>query len=163
MIKKIITITFLTIIANSVFAKTALSFDFRKVVKNAGKESTKTINDNVNQKIDQIAKKFEGKIDGYKKEVDAEITKYKNQIKEAEAAINKIRKIKANAESYIKTAKIILGVLSSGILILIFVMWRIWRNIVTMKNLFKNVASYDEIEKRLKAVEKELKKALKEK
>ena len=49
--------------------------------------------------------------------------------------------IKNKAASYIRTAKIILALLSSGILALIFVMWRIWRNIVNMKKLFKNVAS----------------------
>lgn len=161
MIKKIITLIFLTLFANAAFANSAQAFDLGGVVKSAGKESTKAINDNVNKKIDEVVQKIDGKIDGYKKEIDGEIAKYKDQIKEAEAAINKIKQIRANADSYIRTAKIILGFLSSGILVLIFVMWRIWRNIVTMKKVFKNVASYDDIEKRLKAVEKALKEASK--
>ena len=83
-----------------------------------------------------------------------ELKKYKDQLKEAEAMVSTMQKIKANAESYIRIAKIVFGVLTSGILALIFIMWRIWRNIVTMKKVVKNVASYDDIEKRLKAVEK---------
>jgi ElaB/YqjD/DUF883 family membrane-anchored ribosome-binding protein len=145
---------FITIISLTLFASNAYALNIGSIVDGAGKESTKAINENVNKKIDQVVDKFEKKIDGYKAEMDAEINKYKDQIKEAEAAINKIKQIRANAESYIKTAKIILGLLSSGILALIFIMWRIWRNIVTMKKVIKNVASYDDIEKRLKAVEK---------
>jgi ribosome-associated translation inhibitor RaiA len=142
---------FITIISLTLFASNAYALNIGSIVDGAGKESTKAINENVNKKIDQVVDKFEKKIDGYKAEMDAEINKYKDQIKEAEAAINKIKQIRANAESYIKTAKIILGLLSSGILALIFIMWRIWRNIVTMKKVIKNVASYDDIEKILKA------------
>ena len=50
----------------------------------------------------------------------------------------------------------ILAILSSSILVLIFVMWRIWRNIVGFKRALHNVTHYDEINKRLKQVEAEL-------
>lgn len=165
--KNIITIAFLTIFASNAFA-----FDLGDVVKKTGAKSTKSINDNVNKEIGKTVKKFEKKVDGYKKdldsqvnkfekkvdgykeEFDAEVNKYKDKIKEAEAALNKIQQIRANADRYIMIAKMIIGFLSFGILSLIFVMWRIWRNIVTMKKVIKNVANYDNIEKRLKAVEK---------
>lgn len=147
--KNLVTFLFL-----SLFASNAFAFDLGGIVGDAAKKPAESINKNVNGQLDKIVKKFEGTVDGYKKELDAEIKKYKDQIKEAEATMNKIKNIRKNAEHYINIAKIILAVLSSGILVLIFVMWRIWRNIVTMKKVFKNVAAYDDIEKRLKAVEK---------
>lgn len=147
--KKILLIAFLTFFSTNAFA-----FDLGSVIDGAGKKSAKSINKNVNKKIDKVVKKFEGKIDGYKKEMDAEVKKYKDQIKEAEAVLHQVKNIRANADSYIRIAKIVLAILSSGILLLIFVMWRIWRNIITMKKIIKNVASYEDIEKRLKAVEK---------
>lgn len=145
---------FIIFISLTLFASNAFAFNLKDVVNDAGDKSAKSINENVNKEIEKVVTKFEGKIDGYKKEMDAEVKKYKDQIKEAEAVLEKMKNIRANADYYIKIAKIILGVLSSGILLLIFVMWRIWRNIVTMKKVVKNVASYNEIETRLKAVEK---------
>ena len=149
--KKFLLIVFLTLFSSNVYA-----INLGNVLKDVSKDSTKSINDNLDKKIDKVVEKFEGKIDGYKAEMDKEIAKYKEQIKEAEDALNKIKHIKDNAEFYIGKAKMILAILSSGILALLFVMWRIWRNIVTMKKVIKNVASYSDIEKRLKAVEKKV-------
>lgn len=153
--KTVIAVIFFTLFANS-----ALAFDLGAFVDSAGKDPVKSLNKNINGKVDEVVKKFEGRIDGYKKEMDGELKKYKDQLKEAEAMVSTMQKIKANAESYIRIAKIVFGVLTSGILALIFIMWRIWRNIVTMKKVVKNVASYEDIEKRLKAVEKAVEKAV---
>lgn len=150
--KKIITtVIFLVFLSNSAFA-----FDLGGIVGNVGKESANAVNKNINDQVDKVVKKFEDKIDGYKKEIDAEVDKYKAQIKEAEAMIDKIKQIRANAERYIRMVKIVIAVLGSGIFALLFVMWRIWRNIVNMKKVIRNVTNYDDIEKRLKAVEKAL-------
>jgi len=144
----------IAVILFTLFASNALAFDLGALVGNVGKDSAKSINANVNNQIDKVVKKFENKIDGYKDEMDGEIKKYKDQIKEAEAVITKIQQLRANADSYIRIAKIVMGVLTSGILILLFIIWRIWRNVVTMKKVIKNVASYSDIEKRLKTLEK---------
>ena len=149
--KKIITAIFLL-----GFSTNAFAFNLGGLVGDVGKESVKEINKNVNGQVDKVVKQFEQKIDGYKKEIDAEVDKYKAQIKEVEVMIAKIKEIRANAERYIKIVKIVIGVLGSGILALIFVMWRIWRNIVNMRKIVKNVTNYDDIEKRLRAVEKAL-------
>ncbi len=109
----------------------------------------KGANQNLDKKVDKIIQKIEKKIDG-------KVEKYEAKIKEVEVMIDEVNHIRANASSYIRTAKIVLAVLSSGILALIFVMWRIWRNIVTMRKIIKNVANYDDIEKRLKALEKKV-------
>ncbi|MBL6664704.1 MAG: hypothetical protein ISQ34_02540 [Rickettsiales bacterium] len=149
--KKIITCVFLLSFATHAFA-----FNLGGLVDNIGKESADAVNKNINGQVDKVVKKFEDKIDGYKKEIDAEVDKYKKQIKEAEAMINKIKEIRANADRYIRNVKIVIGVLGSGIFALIFVMWRIWRNMVNMRKIITNVTNYDDIEKRLKAVEKAL-------
>ena len=149
--KKIITFIFLFS-----FATNAYAFDLGGLVGDVGKESAKAVNKNVNDQVDKVVKRFEDKIDGYKKELDAEVGKYKAQLKEVETTINKIKQLRQNAERYMKMAKIVFAVLTSGIVALIFVMWRIWRNIVNMRKIVKNVTNYDDIEKRLKAVEKAL-------
>lgn len=136
------------------FSSNAFAINFKDSLKQISNGSSKEINKNLDKKINSVLKGFEDKVDGYKKELDSEIAKYKEQIKEAEASLNKLKNLKARAEGYIKMAKIVIAVLSSGILVLIFIMWRIWRNVVTMKKVIKNVASYNEIEARLKKVEK---------
>lgn len=124
------------------------------------KESTKGINKNVNGKVDEIVKKVEKKLDGevaqYKKKIDAETKKIQDIVKETEDSINKIKSIKAKAESYIQTAKIIIAALSGGIIALIFVMWRIYRNVINLRKIINNVANYDDINARLLKVETEL-------
>jgi len=140
----------------TLFANSASAFDIGGLVSNVGKESAKEINKNIDGQVDKVVKKFEKKIDNYKKEIDTEVQKYKDQIKEAEVMIDQIKKIKANAKRYLNIVKIVIGILSSGILVLIFVMWRIWRNVVTMRKVVKNVTNYDDFDKRLKAVEKAL-------
>jgi hypothetical protein len=146
--KNIFLTVFLTFFISNVYA-----INLGDVLKDVGRGSGKSINKKLDKKIDKVVKKFEGKIDIYKVEMDSEIKKYKAQIKEAEDTLNKIKDIKDSAEFYISKARLILGILSSGILALLFVMWRIWRNILTMKKVIKNVANYDDIEKRLNILE----------
>lgn len=138
------------------FAGNANAISFGDVLKDVGNDSQKSLNKSLDNKIDKVVKKFEDKVDGKIKQYEDKIAKYEDRIKEVEQTFDRIKRLKDNAEFYIGKAKLILGILSSGILALIFVMWRIWRNIVTMKNVVKNVASYDDIEKRLKAVEKKV-------
>jgi hypothetical protein len=114
----------------------AFSFDLGKVLNNPEKALGKSIDG----KLDKVVKKLEGKLDG-------QVSKYKKQI-DAEK--------QDKAVSYIKAAKIILAILSSGILILLFFMWRIYRNVASLKKVIKNVTNYDDINKRLKAVESKL-------
>jgi predicted PurR-regulated permease PerM len=134
----------------------AFSFDLGKVLNNPEKALGKSIDG----KLDKVVKKLEGKLDGqvskYKKQIDAEKQKIQKIIAETEASINQIKTIRDKAVSYIKAAKIILAILSSGILILLFFMWRIYRNVASLKKVIKNVTNYDDINKRLKAVESKL-------
>ena len=136
--KNLLTILFLTFFASNTFA-----LNLGDLLEDVGKKSNKSLD----KKIDKIVSKFEGKVDG-------KIKKYEAKIKDAEEAMDKINHIRANAEKYIRTVKIILAVLSSGILVLLFVLWRIWRNIVNMRKIVQNVTNYDDVEKRLKALEK---------
>lgn len=147
--KKLILIAFFIL-----FTGNAYAISFGDVLKDAGKDSQKSLNKSLDKKIDKVVKKFEDKVDDKVKKYEEKIAKYEDRIKEVEDSFNKIKRLKDNAEFYIGKAKLIMAILSSGILALLFVMWRIWRNIVTMKRVIKNVASYDDIEKRLKAVEK---------
>jgi hypothetical protein len=142
------TLTFLLLASNSYALN--LGDSLKQVAGDQGKQ----INETLDKKLDKVVKDYEEKVDSYKKEVDGEIAKYKAQVKEAEDAINKLKDIKAKAGYYINLVKTILALLSSGILVLIFVMWRIWRNIVNMKKLLRNVTNYDDFNERLKKVEK---------
>ena len=134
----------------------AFSFDLGKVLK----DPSKSIEKSVNGKLDKVVKKLEDKLDGevskYKKKIDSKTKKIENIIAETEASINQIKDIKNKAAGYIKLVKIILAILSSGILILLFIMWKIYRNVVNLKKVVKNVTNYDDINKRLKAVESKL-------
>jgi archaellum component FlaC len=103
-----------------------------------------------------VLKKVEGEINKVKEKIDDETAKIKKIIKEAEDGINKFKEIKANAEKYIRIAKIAIGFLSGGIVILIFFLWRVWRNIVGFKKIVKNVANYDAIKKQIKDLEKKV-------
>jgi hypothetical protein len=158
--KKFLTCAFLVFFANNAFA-----INLGDVVKEVGGGSGGNVTKKLDDKIDKVVGKFEGKLEKYEEEARGEIDKYKQKIeaeekkvtgmiKEAQDSVNKLKEIKANAYHYINIAKIVLAVLSSGILILIFVMWRIWKNIVNMKKIIRNVTNYDDVNKRLQAVEK---------
>ena len=146
----IITISFL------LFASNSFAIDLAKTLNKIGNggDPVKEVSGNINKKLDKVVKKFEGKIDGYEKEINGEINKYKEKVKEAESYLNKIKEIKNKANYYINLAKIVIAVLSSGIVVLLFMMWRIWRNVVGLKKVIRNVTNYDDINKRLEKVEK---------
>ena len=129
----------------TLFASNADALNLGDLLDDVGKKSNKSLS----KKIDKVVKKFEDKVDG-------KIKKYEAKIKKAEDNLERLDGIRKNAESYIFVAKIILGVLSSGILALIFVMWRIWRNIVNMRKIVQNVTNYGDVEKRLGALEKKV-------
>lgn len=134
----------------------AFAFDLGGALKSPEKEITKNVNEKVDKLIGGLEDRLTKEIKEYKDKIDAEEKKIRAIIKETEDSINKIREIKNKAAGYIRNAKMILAILSSSILVLIFVMWRIWRNIVGFKRALHNVTHYDEINKRLKQVEAEL-------
>lgn len=110
------------------------------------KEVEKNSSRSVNKKIDKVIEKVE-------KKIDKKVAKYEKKIAEAEKSFDKIKNLRDKAEYYLKIAKIAIAVLSSGVLVLIFTMWRIWKNVVGMRKLIENVANYKDIEKRLQALE----------
>lgn len=131
------------------FSTNAFAFNLGDALK----DPNKAIDKNVVKKLED---KLDGEIAEYKKKIDAEQKKIENIIKETEDSINRIKDIKAKANSYIRIVKIILAVFASGILVLLFVVWRIYRNVVNLKKAIRNVVNYDDINARLKKVEAEL-------
>lgn len=144
----------------SLLSTGAFAFDLKGALKDQTKEIGKGVGNSVEGKIDASIKKLEDNLNGqiaeYKQKIDAEEKKIRDVIKETEDSINKIKEIKNKAAGYIRMVKIVLALLSSGILVLIFVMWRIYRNVITLRKVIKNVANYDDINSRLKKVEAQL-------
>ncbi len=153
--KKIFFIIFITI-----FASNSYAVNLNDALKEIGNGSSKQAVKGLEEKIDKIVDKYDGQLQGevkkYQEKIEKEEKKVMAMIKEAEDAVNKLKEIKSKAYHYINLAKMILAALSSGILVLIFVMWRIWRNIVNMKKLIRNVSNYEDFDKRLKKIEKQL-------
>lgn len=146
---------FLTILTFVFFTTNSYALNLGDSLKKiTGGEQGKQVNDALGGKLDKVINENQDKINSYTKQLDEEIAKIKAQAKEAEDAINKLKEIKTKAGYYIGLIKTILALLSSGIIILIFVMWRIWRNVVNMKKLLKNVTHYDDFDQRLKRLEK---------
>lgn len=147
------------IILASFFVSNSYAINLNDALKEIGNGSSKDVK-GFEKKIDKIVDKYDGQLQGeikkYQEKIEKEEKKVMAMIKEAEDAVNKLKEIKSKASYYINLAKIILAALSSGILVLIFVMWRISRNIVNMKKLIKNVSNYEDFDKRLKKIEKQL-------
>lgn len=131
------------------FSGNVYAFNLGDTLKQIGKDSTKEVSSNFEKKLNKIVKKYENKI-------DKEIAGYKKKIADAEKSLDQLLGLKAKAESYLKIAKIVIWVLSSGILVLLFLMWRIWRGVVNTRRMVQNVSNYKEFDKRLKAVEKKV-------
>lgn len=164
-------ILFVNLSSNS-FAGFDLKKELNKVSSggsgaNPVKNLTGNVEDKIDQKLNELKKEVIGKVEGeikqYKEKIDAQTNKITKIIDEVEEDVNKLRDIKSKAQTYlskaqtyIKWAKIAIGVLSSGILVLLFVVWRIWRNIIGMKKVFKNITNYDDIKKRIDDLEKQV-------
>jgi gas vesicle protein len=116
------------------------------------KEIIKTLQDNLDKNIAPIKEE----VNKYKSKIDAEQKKIENIINEAQADINKIRDIRNNIDHYFNIAKTIIAFLSCSIVVLLFFLWRIWRNVVNFRKIIQNVTNYDDIEKRLKLAEKRI-------
>ena len=147
----IITLTSLLFIG---FLAPVLAIDFGNIIglkSDIGDEITKDIN----EKIDDITVDLKEEIKNYKDKITAEEKKIRGMVSEVEAYVKQVHALKANAAKYIMIAKIIIAVLSGGIIILLFFIWRIWRNIVNMKKAFKAVVNYDQIQKRIEILEKQ--------
>ena len=138
---------FLTFLTALFISSNASAINFSDSLKSISKDSTKKITKNLEKKMDKIVKKYEG-------EIKDEVEKYKKEVKNAQKSLEKLKGIKDKAESYIRIAKIVVAALSSGILVLLFIIWRIWRNVVNMRRLVQNASNYKEFDKRLKALEK---------
>lgn len=121
------------------------AIDLGGMLKEVEKNSSKSIN----KKIDKVIEKVE-------KKIDKKVAKYEKKIAEVEESFDKIKNLRDKAEYYLKIAKIAIAVLSSGVLVLIFTMWRIWKNVVGMRKVIENVANYKDIEKRLQTLEKKV-------
>ena len=121
-------------------------------LKNIDEKITKKIN----EKIDDVTSDVKGQINEYKNKIAEQEKKITGIVDEVQGYVDQARRIKANAQRYIRIAKIIIGFLSCGILALIFMVWRLWRNIVTIKKTFKAVVNYDKIQKRIENLEKQV-------
>ncbi len=143
--KKIIVIS--TLLSFVCGAAHAINLD--SVLRDVKSGSTKNISKNFDKKIDKVITKVE-------KKIDQKLAKYEKKIAAAEKSFDKIKNLRDKAEYYLKIAKIAIAVLSSGVLVLIFTMWRIWKNVVGMRKVIENVANYKDIEKRLQTLEKKV-------
>lgn len=127
----------------------AFAINLGGILKEVEKGSSKSISKSLDKKVDKVINKVE-------KKIDQKVAKYEKKIAEVEESFDKIKNLRDKAEYYLKIAKIVIAALSSGALVLIFTMWRIWKNVVGMRKVVENVANYKDIEKRLQALEKKV-------
>ncbi len=155
--KKIIISLFFVFVA----ANNASAINLGDALKEISQGSSNEITKNLEKKIDKIINKYDGQLQGevkkYKDKIDKEEKKVRAMIDEAQRSVEKLKEIKEKAGYYIKITKIVLAILSSAILILIFVIWRIYCNVVALKKMVKNVSNYDNFDKRLKILETRVK------
>ena len=138
---KIFIVMLLTFAVSSFNASAFDIKDLRSIAKGADKS--------LDKKIDKIITKVE-------KKIDKKVAKYEKKIAEVENSFDRIKDLKNKAEFYLKIAKIVIAILSSGILLLIFVVWRVWSNVSGMRRVIENVANYKDVEKRLQALEQKV-------
>jgi len=140
----------------------------REINKATGSDSkiSKSLNDvsNIDKKIkealEDVKKETLGKVDEkineVKEKVDGELQRVNKIVDEAEDGINKFKDLKNKAQKYINLAKMIVAFLSGGIVVSLFFIWRIWRNIISFKKIVRNVTNYDDIKNQIKALEAEV-------
>ncbi len=159
----------ISIICSFAFLSSSQAFDLGKAVGNiSGKSATadlkkanlggieEKIMKELNGKIDEAVSKVEGEVGKYKEKIDKETKKITDIIDEAEGYIEQARNLKAKASKYLAMVKIVIGVLSCGILAALFMVWRIWRNVNGMRKAIVAAVNYDEVQKRISALEKQV-------
>lgn len=143
----------------------AFSFDLKDTLKEVVSDN-KSVSSiaNIDKKIDdaiggvknEVLNKVNKEIKKVTDKIEKEEKKVRAIIADAEDGINKFRAIRDNIDKYIKIAKIVGIVISSGILILIFFLFKVYRSIVSFRKIAKNVANYDDIKKQIEVLEKKV-------
>ena len=108
----------------------------------------------VKEAIARVEDKINGEIDKFDQKINGEIDKVLGEVK---SNITYVQALKAKAERYLFYAKIIFAIMTSSILIMLFLVWRAFRKISGLYKLLDNVRSYKEIEKRVAALEGKVK------
>ncbi|MFC1659251.1 hypothetical protein ACFL0U_01645 [Pseudomonadota bacterium] len=141
-----------------------------EVVENIGKntsdQAVKMTEEKVDKLLVELKQKAEGEIEKYENVANKEIEKVQNKVdnyiaevdkvvEDAKEGLSFIEDIRANAMKYLKIAGIIVSVLSGGILVVVFFLWKIWKTVKSVAGL--NFAfDHKKYENRLKDLEKEV-------
>lgn len=125
-------------------------------VKNISVDNlTDDLKSQANKKIEEIENKINKKIDSYDKKITSEINK---AVSVVDKNIAELDAIKNRAYTLIKWVKIFIAVITSSVVIILFLVYRAFARIKKLTTVMHNIASYKDIESRLSKVEKILSK-----
>ena len=107
---------------------------------------------------EELQTKVQNEIERVKGKIESEVAQIENIINKVKDEIKRVEEIKAKAARYILYAKIVIGFLASGVIFLLFMVWRMWRNIVTLRRALTAAVNYKDIKEQISNLEKRVKK-----
>ncbi|MDC0857204.1 hypothetical protein OAP83_00655 [Rickettsiales bacterium] len=138
----------------------AYAFDFDKALDKVTKDSKgglsiDKIADNIEDEVSKRLDKVENKIEKRAKDLESKLTdEVHDKLSDFTEEIESVRNIKAKADRVIFISKIVGSIFSLSFIFLLFMIWRLYRKLTTLYKLMDNVRSYQDIEKRVAALEK---------
>jgi hypothetical protein len=111
--------------------------------------------------LGDLKKEFRTKADNeiakIRTKIDAEINKVTKQVDATLSDVNKniakFQLLKDKINNYIKIIKILSFVMGSSIIILIFIIYKLWRRIQKLTNFIANISNLEKINNRITALE----------
>lgn len=123
--------------------------------KSTSDKITKMAEEKVNQAVGRVEEKINNQIEEYKEKANEQIARVEKMVSKAEEQLNFIEKLKAKAMGYVKMGVIAGVILLIGLLVVIFIMWRIWKTVKRIGSL-NFIINYKEYEDKLRRLEDEV-------
>lgn len=122
---------------------------------NIGEKISKMAEEKVNEAVGKVEDKINNQVEELRKKADEQVAKVENMVKKAEEQLNFIEKLKAKAMSYVKMGAVVAAIILLGLMVIVFIMWKIWKTVKNIASL-KFIINHKKYEEKLKQLEKEV-------